>query len=110
MLQLTPWRLFSILAICLTGFVYALPNFLSPSALDAMPSWWPKKTLSLGLDLKGGSYLLLEANVDELRREWETQIEDDIRQRLRKARIQYTGLGRSGSSAVVRITKPENSD
>jgi preprotein translocase subunit SecD len=108
MLQLSPWKRLSVLAVCLLSLVYALPNFVAPGALDGLPSWWPKKPLSLGLDLKGGSYLLLEANVDELKREWETQIEDDIRQRLRKARIQYTGLGHSAGSAVVRITKPED--
>ena len=108
MLQLSPWKTLTILAACLLSFVYALPNFVPTGALDGMPSWWPKKPLSLGLDLKGGSYLLLEANVDELKREWETQIESDIRQRLRKARIQYSGLGHASGSAVVRITKPED--
>ncbi|MEZ5924967.1 MAG: protein translocase subunit SecD [Hyphomicrobiaceae bacterium] len=108
MLHFSRWKILSIVAACVLAFVYALPNMLPAGTLDRLPSWWPKQTLALGLDLKGGSYLLLEANVDQLKKEWFDQIEDDIRSRLRKARIQYTGLGASGGSVRVRITKPED--
>ena len=107
MLHFSRWKIISIVAATLLSIIYALPNFLPPGALDRLPSWWPKQAMSLGLDLKGGSYLLLEANVSQLKKEWFDQIEDDVRARLRKARIQYTGLGATGDLVRVRISKPE---
>lgn len=108
MLHFSRWKILSILAVCLVGLIYTLPNLLPSGALDRFPSWWPKETLSLGLDLKGGSYLLLEANVEQLKKEWFDQIEDDVRSRLRRARIQYSGLGSTGDAVRVRISKPED--
>ena len=46
-----------LLAICLLGFFLALPNFWNIS----LP-FIPKQTINLGLDLRGGSYLLLEVD------------------------------------------------
>ena len=124
MLHLSRWKTLSIAAVCLASLVYALPNFLSPGALDAMPSWWPKKSLSLGLDLKGGSYLLLQADLESrevvdpatgakshvkgLKEEWRDQIQADARKRLREAKIGYTGLGVQSDSVKVRISNPED--
>jgi SecD/SecF fusion protein len=45
--------------VLLVGLLVALPNALPDSVLSKMPAWLPHGTVSLGLYLQGGSYLLL---------------------------------------------------
>ncbi|MFO1172567.1 MAG: protein translocase subunit SecD [Hyphomicrobiaceae bacterium] len=126
MLHISPWKTVAIVAVTLLSLIYTLPNFLPAGSLDGFPSWWPKKPFALGLDLQGGSHLLLQADLESrdevdkatgqkkhvkgLKEEWRDQIEADIRKRLRDAKIGYSGLGVSGESVKVRITKPEDLD
>ncbi|MDR3472689.1 MAG: protein translocase subunit SecD [Devosia sp.] len=62
MLQFSPIRTAIIIIVALLGIFYTVPNFLTKDQLAAWPSWLPKQTVTLGLDLQGGSYLLLEVN------------------------------------------------
>ncbi|MEO8881934.1 MAG: protein translocase subunit SecD, partial [Devosia sp.] len=62
MLQFTPIRTAIIVIVALLGIFYVIPNFLTKDQLAAWPGWLPKQTVTLGLDLQGGSYLLLEVN------------------------------------------------
>ncbi len=50
------------------GVIVALPNFFTEKQLEAMPSWFPKRQVTLGLDLRGGSYLVLEVDAASLKR------------------------------------------
>jgi preprotein translocase subunit SecD len=107
------WKIAAIVGACLLGIVYALPNMLPQRVLDALPSWWPKRTLVLGLDLRGGSHLLIEADTQRLRRDWLDAIVEDARSRLRDAslgRIGYAVFGRTGDLVRVRLTNPADMD
>ena len=46
----------------LLGLLFAFPNFISQSKVDSFPNILPKQKVNLGLDLQGGSYLLLEVD------------------------------------------------
>ena len=48
--------------IIVIGLLAALPNVLSAQQIAAMPDWLPKKQITLGLDLRGGSHLVLEVD------------------------------------------------
>jgi len=63
MYKLSKTRIYIILAICLAGIFFALPNFLGGSV--NLPKWW--QPVNLGLDLQGGSNLLLQVKVDDCR-------------------------------------------
>ena len=67
----------------------ALPNFVE---LDREVPLLPKNTLNLGLDLRGGSYLLLEVDTETIKKEKGEFLLDDIRSALRKNRIKYSNL------------------
>ncbi|MBI1384442.1 MAG: protein translocase subunit SecD [Rhizobiales bacterium] len=108
MLHFARWKIIAICAVCLAGLVFALPNVFPRSQTAQWPSWLPNKGVSLGLDLRGGSHLLLEMNMQELVDEWLEGVVDDVRQRLRSGGVQYTGLRRTPSNVEVRITKPED--
>jgi preprotein translocase subunit SecD len=63
MLTFQPWKTWTTIIICLLGVLLAMPNVLPQQTLDAMPSWFPTHRISYGLDLQGGSHLLLEVDL-----------------------------------------------
>ena len=99
MYKLSRSRVMIIVAICLLGMFFAVPNIVSNK--DALPSWW--QPVNLGLDLQGGSNLLLEVNLDEVIKERMASIEDSARQVLRENRIRYQHLNVADTSVKVNI-------
>ena len=63
MLNIPGWKSFIILLICFLGTLFAVPSFLTEKQLGALPEWIPRQQVNLGLDLQGGSHILLEAEV-----------------------------------------------
>src|SRR3546814_3382084 len=78
----------------------------SSDLLEGLPSWLPHQRVSLGLDLQGGSHLLLEADVESVVREPLTGVVDAVRIELRKADIGYTALGVQGRQVTVTLRDP----
>jgi preprotein translocase subunit SecD len=91
MLYFTRWRALGIILIALVVCLCAVPNFFPESTVKGWPLW-AQRRLVLGLDLQGGSYLLLELDSNYIRKEKLDQIRDDVRRTLREAKIGYTGL------------------
>ena len=104
MLYFTKWKAAAILGAVLLGFLMALPNVLSPAVRQAIPDFLPSSPVTLGLDLRGGSHVLLEVDRADLEDQLARQLIGDIRQSLREERIRYSGLGRQNGSITVRIT------
>ncbi|MCC7017394.1 MAG: protein translocase subunit SecD, partial [Rhodospirillales bacterium] len=104
MVNIPRWKVILILATLIVGCLAAVPSFLAPATLDALPKWLPKNSFVLGLDLQGGSHLLLEVDSATVVRERMEALVDTVRAELRKERIQYERLGASadGVSFVVR--------
>ena len=107
MLYFSRWKTFSIWAIVAIGMLFAMPNVLPQSWVSAMPDWLPKRSMTLGLDLQGGSHILLQIDRQDLADERLESTRDEIRTALRDARIGYTGLTGSGNSVQVRIRDPQ---
>ncbi len=84
-------RAFLVLAICIVGISFALPNFLSKDQRQALPDWL-QKTVSLGLDLQGGSHLQLEVDLATVNKEYLNTLVADVRKALRNNGIGYTKL------------------
>lgn len=103
MLYFAKWKILLTVAVLLLGCVYAAPNLFTQEQLDKLPSWLPNQRVSLGLDLQGGSHLLLEADVDLVVREQLDAMVDAVRIELRKANVGYTNLGVQGSQVTVRL-------
>jgi protein-export membrane protein SecD len=107
MLYFDRWKIILIATIAAGGLLFTLPNLFAPSQLQALPGWMQMR-MPLGLDLQGGSHLLLQMNSKELRDDLLESIAGDARQALREARIGYSGLGRAGDEVHVTIRKPED--
>ncbi len=109
MLYFTRWKVLAIL--CTVAFVClcAVPNFLPSKMVDRWPKW-AQRHVVLGLDLQGGSHILLEVDTTAVRKEMLEALRDDVRRVLRDARIGYTGLVVRGNNSVeVRIREGQNS-
>lgn len=103
MLYFSRWKTVLIWLSVVASVIFAAPNLFSKATLEKLPNWLPKTQMTLGLDLQGGSHILLQLDRKSLIDERLTSIRDEIRSKLRDARIGYTGLSGSGNTVQVRI-------
>ena len=82
MLQFSPVRTAIILLVAVLGIVFAIPNFFSKDVTATWPGWLPHQGMTLGLDLQGGSHLLLQVNRDSVITERLKTLRRDARQIL----------------------------
>src|SRR6266851_1669898 len=104
MLYFTRWRALGIILTALIVCLCAVPNFFPEAQVKTWPAW-AQRRLVLGLDLQGGSYLLLEVDSNYVKKEKLDQIRDDVRRTLRDAKIGYTGLAVRNDAVEVRISR-----
>lgn len=83
----TPLKTAVILGVCALGILLCIPNVLTPPA-----TWMPWRTVHLGLDLRGGSYLLMQVDMQAVIKERLDGLLDEVRQALRPGRIYYQTL------------------
>jgi preprotein translocase subunit SecD len=109
MLYFTRWK---ATAILLTAFIVcacAIPNFFSTKTVDSWPKW-AQRHVVLGLDLQGGSHILLEVDANAVRKEKLESLRDDVRRVLRDARVGYTGLAVRGNGVEVHLREGTNEE
>ena len=106
MLQVPLWSRILVALILIGGILVALPNALPDNVRSRLPAWWGNQTISLGLDLQGGSYLLLEVQLDEVQKDKLESLKGDIRRSLRKAHMAITDLAAGPDFVSVRIVEP----
>lgn len=112
MLYIERWKAYLIVTALVLGLLYALPNVLSKPAVSWMqanlPSFLPVKTVNLGLDLRGGSHLLLEVQTDAVISDKMQVTLDTLRGDLRKANIRYTELAVAGQTLRFKLVDADN--
>ncbi len=102
MVKISKWRLILVSIVSLASIFFALPNVLNRDFVEErFPSWW--QPVNLGLDLQGGSYLLLEVKFSELLSEQLNSMLDATRSTLRENRIRYVDLRLDGDFVKVKI-------
>ncbi|MDB5504736.1 MAG: protein-export rane protein SecD, partial [Tardiphaga sp.] len=104
MLYFTRWKALAIILTALVVCLFAVPNFFPEAQVKTWPKW-AQRHLVLGLDLQGGSHILLEVDANSVKKDKLDQVRDDVRRTLRDAKIVYTGLGVRNDNVEVRITK-----
>jgi preprotein translocase subunit SecD len=109
MLYFTRWKATAIILTALVICLFAVPNFLPEKMVQSWPKW-AQRHVVLGLDLQGGSHILLEVDSNAVRKEKLEAMRDDVRRVLRDARVGYTGLVVRGNSVEVRIREGSNFD
>lgn len=91
-----PKRIFLSLLL-IVGVILALPSLLPARMVGSLPDFLPKQTINLGLDLAGGSHILLEADPAEVRAQQLESMEENVRSALRGAEdVEYGEISRTG--------------
>lgn len=106
MIVVSRWKVIVVTAAVLFGILFSLPNFLSDSQLSSLPGFLPHQRLNLGLDLRGGSQLLLEADLGALRTQRMVKLSEDTRSTLTEAHFAFTGPIETNGRVIVQITDP----
>lgn len=108
-MRTSPWLIGFYAVIIFVGMLIALPNVLSQQTLDELPSWMPKNRVSLGLDLRGGSHLVLEIDETDLVKERLQNLLQDARATLRTADIATSSVRRVNNDIVLTLSDPSQS-
>ena len=95
MLHFSRLKIFFISFVILIGLFFFVPNFL-----DKKSFIFPDKKVVLGLDLQGGSYLLLEVDSKPLFKEKIEAKSFEIRKKLRSERIVYNNFNINDVTAI----------
>src|SRR3954468_14109 len=94
MLYFSRWKATAILLTTFLVCACAIPNFFPDKTVQSWPAW-AQRHLVLGLDLQGGSHILLEVDTNAVRKEKVETLRDDVRRVVRENRL--------GSPAAVTI-------
>jgi preprotein translocase subunit SecD len=108
MLDYPRWKL--VLVLLTTGLFcwFSLPNFVPSLKREDAPAWLPHRSLNLGLDLQGGSHLLLQLDVESYEREQMTNLLEDVRMALRREKIAASGLASHNNHVTLRSDVEED--
>lgn len=109
MMQLSRWKIALVTIVTLMGVWFSLPNLLPKSTIEQY-GFLPKNGLNLGLDLQGGSHLLLEVDTEALARDKIKNLTEEVRDRLRTGGIAFGGLSAQGDVVRVRINEAARVD
>ena len=116
MLQFSRFQTAAILGVVLLGALFAAPNMLDEETRAALPGVVPKTTINLGLDLQGGSYLLLGVDTEKVIDDRMRGIMSDIRREMRpnsgagRERIRIDNLVYNGETRVISLTVADAQD
>jgi len=102
MLYISRWKMLAILATTFVVCAFAIPNFLPKDVVDSWPKW-AQRHVVLGLDLQGGSHILLEVDSNAVRKEKIEALRDDVRRVVRENRLGPANITVRGNSVDVRI-------
>ena len=121
MLYFSPWKIALIAGVILLGFFFSLPNFVpaeqryvdveQQEETRGIWSVLPHKTINLGLDLRGGSHLVFEVDIEDVRTERLADLSDEARAVLRNDPPIFTARPAVvGEQVVIRITNADDLD
>ena len=112
MLDFPRWKVLSIWGVIALGILFAIPSTLPKAALDQYPSWLPSARISLGLDLAGGSQLLLEADTPDLTKQRLQAMEETVATEMGRGdpRIPIADVSTSGGRVSFVVTNPTQVD
>src|SRR5215831_10156022 len=103
MLYFTRWKALGIILTALVVCLCAVPNFFPEAQVRTWPAW-AQRRLVLGLDLQGGSHLLLQVDANAVQKAMIETLADDARRLLRDAHIRYSELATQHDGIELRTT------
>jgi preprotein translocase subunit SecD len=111
MLDFSRWKIWSISLVILIGILFAIPSMLPADLKARYPTWLPNATINLGLDLAGGSQLLLEADQADAAKQRLQAMEDQVATELRRnPRVEIGDVSTAGGRVSFLVRDPTQVD
>jgi preprotein translocase subunit SecD len=111
MLDFPRWKVWSITLVILIGILFAIPSMLPADLKARYPKWLPNATINLGLDLAGGSQLLLEADQADAAKQRLQAMEDQVATELRRnPRVEIGDVSTTGGRVSFLVRDPTQVD
>ena len=84
MLDFPKWKIWAVSLVVLAGILLAIPSLFPKEQVERWPGWIPSARINLGLDIAGGSQLLLEADIADASKQRLQAMEETISTELRR--------------------------
>ncbi|HYJ81242.1 MAG TPA: protein translocase subunit SecD, partial [Allosphingosinicella sp.] len=110
MLDFPRWKVWAVSLLCLIGIAMAIPSMVPETWVARWPAFLPSARINLGLDLAGGSHLLLEGDTSDVAKQRLDQMEDIMRSELRKAKIEVGDMSTAGGRLSFLVRDPAQVD
>jgi preprotein translocase subunit SecD len=112
MLDFTRWKTWSIWAVIILGLLFAIPSFVPKADVARWPAFVPSPRINLGLDLAGGSQLLLEADIRDAAKQRLQAMEESVTTELRRGepRIAIGDVSTQGGRLSFMVRDPTQLD
>src|SRR5215210_593470 len=112
MLDFPRWKVWGITLLCALGVALSVPSLFPAALVAKWPSWIPSARISLGLDLAGGSHLLLEADTRDVAKQRLELMEDNIRLGLKRngLNVAISNLTTAGGKVSFVVRDPAQLD
>ena len=113
MLDFPRWKIWAVSLTVAIGILFAIPSLIAGTPLAKnWPGWLPNAKISLGLDLSGGSQLLLEADIADAAKQRLAAMEDTVATELRRGtpKIEVGDISTSGGRLSFMVRDPTELD
>src|SRR5690242_1345003 len=112
MLDFPRWKVWLVSLVVAAGILLSIPSLLAGTPYaNAWPKWLPQYRISLGLDLAGGSHLLLEADARDAQKQRLQGMEDSVSTELRRdPRIEVGDISTAGGRLSFLVRDPTQVD
>ncbi|MES2135686.1 MAG: protein translocase subunit SecD [Pseudomonadota bacterium] len=112
MLDFPRWKVWLVSLVVALGILLSIPSLIAGTTLTASwPKWLPQYKISLGLDLAGGSHLLLEADQRDAAKQRLQAMEDSVATELRRdPQIDIGDISTAGDRLSFLVRDPTKVD
>lgn len=112
MLDFPRWKVWLTILTMVIGVAFALPSILPHSITQYFPAKFAASKINLGLDLAGGSHLLLEADIRDVAKQRIERMEESVHTEMRRAdpRIEIGDISTAGGELSFFVRNPTQVD
>ena len=104
MVQISKWQMALVGLVLFFGALFAAPNVTGPTGIPGLP----QNPVTLGLDLQGGAYLVLEVEVSNAEEDYLNGVRDQMSRALLRERIRISRPVIENNVLTFRVSKPED--
>ncbi len=112
MLDFPRWKVVLVLVTTFVGLLFSLPSVTGSSLSGILPEKFAATKINLGLDLAGGSHLLLEADIKDVAKQRLERMEESVRTEMRRAdpKIDIGDISTAGGELAFFVRNPTQVD